>query len=170
MADLTHIRSLFDYNAWANGHLLDAAASLGQADLAKNLGASFGSVEGNLLHVLWAQAIWHQRFTGAEAPVLPGAGAGTEAIRAAYTTSNDALRDYVGSLSDTDLTRTLSYEDTRGNANEPPLWQLLVHLVNHGTHHRAECAMLLTSLGSPPRQLDYIFFELERDGAPPRLT
>lgn len=30
--------------------------------------------------------------------------------------------------------------------------------------------MLLTSLGHAPRQLDYIFFELERAGAPPRLT
>lgn len=29
--------------------------------------------------------------------------------------------------------------------------------------------MLLTSLGKPPRQLDYIFFELERAGGRPRL-
>lgn len=169
MADFTHIRSLYDYNAWANGHLLDAAASLSQADLAKELGASFGSVEGNLLHVLWAQAVWLQRFAGGEALDVPRPGAGMEAIRDAYATSNDALRDYVRPLSDADLTSTISYTDTRGNAYEPPLWQPLVHLVNHGTHHRAECAMLLTSLGSPPRQLDYMFFELERAGAPPRL-
>ena len=170
MPNLDHIQSLYDYNAWANGHLLDAAASLSQADLAKELGASFGSVEGNLLHVLWAQGTWFQRFAGGEAAAVPEAAAGTDAIRDAYTTSNDALRGYVGSLSDTDLANTLSYTDTRGDAYEPPLWQPLVHLVNHGTHHRAECAMLLTSLGSPPRQLDYMFFELERAGAPPRLT
>ena len=170
MADLTHIQSLYDYNAWANGHLLDAAASLSQADLAKELGASFGSVEGNLLHVLWAQGIWLQRFAGGDRPDVPETGAGLEAIGGAFDASNDALRDYVQSLSDTDLASTLSYTDTRGNAYEPPLWQPLVHLVNHGTHHRAECAMLLTSLGSPPRQLDYMFFELERAGAPPRLT
>ncbi len=170
MASLDHIQSIYDYNAWANGHILDAAASLSADDLSKDLGASFGSVEGNLLHVLWAQCIWHQRFSGVEAPAVPKAGAGTEAIRDAYATSDDALRDYVRSRSDADLTGTLSYTDTRGNAFEPPLWQPLVHLVNHGTHHRAECAMLLTSLGSPPRQLDYMFFELERAGAPPRLT
>ena len=170
MADLTYIQSLYGYNAWANGHLLDAAASLSQADLAKELGASFGSVEGNLLHVLWAQGTWLQRFAGGDDPDVPRSGAGTDTIREAYTTSNDALRDYVGSLRETDLANTLSYTDTLGNSYAPPLWQPLVHLVNHGTHHRAECAMLLTSLGSPPRQLDYIFFELERAGAPPRLT
>ncbi|MCH8009677.1 MAG: hypothetical protein IIC91_12530 [Chloroflexi bacterium] len=77
---------------------------------------------------------------------------------------------FVAALTEDDLAGVLSYTDTRGNAYDRPLWQPLVHLVNHGTHHRAECAMLLTSLGLAPRQLDYIFFELERGGAPPRLT
>lgn len=121
MANLTHIRSIYDYNAWANGHLLDAAASLSQADLAKDLGASFGSVEGNLLHVLWAQCIWLQRFTGGDSLAVPRPGAGTDAVRDAYATSNDALSEYVRALSDADLTSTISYTDTRGNAFEPPL-------------------------------------------------
>jgi uncharacterized damage-inducible protein DinB len=38
----------------------------------------------------------------------------------------------------------------------------MTHVVNHGTHHRAETAMALTALGKPPRQLDYLYFELER--------
>jgi uncharacterized damage-inducible protein DinB len=46
----------------------------------------------------------------------------------------------------------------------------MLHLVNHGTHHRAETALLLTALGKPPRQLDYVFYELEREGGPPRLA
>ena len=49
MASLDHIRALYDYNAWANEHLLEAASSVDEAELAKELGASFGSVEGNLL-------------------------------------------------------------------------------------------------------------------------
>ena len=45
---------------------------------------------------------------------------------------------------------------------ERPLGPLMTHVVNHGTHHRAETAMALTALGKPPRQLDYLYFELER--------
>jgi uncharacterized damage-inducible protein DinB len=167
---LDHVTSLFDYNAWANGHILDASAKLSDGDLLKELGASFGSVRGNLVHVLWAQSVWLSRFQAHGGPVVLGDFASLATIRDAYTESHDALGDYVGSLSEDDLATELSYTDTRGNAFVPPLWQLLVHMVNHGTHHRAECAMLLTSLESPPRQLDFIFFELERAGAPPRLT
>ncbi len=170
MADVDHIRSVYDYYTWANEHVLDAASSLSEAELAKELGASFGSVQGNLRHVFWAQGLWLQRFTGAEAAEVPGATAGIAAIREAYVASEDTLSGFVAAVTEDDLVGVLSYEDTRGNTYERPLWQPLVHLVNHGTHHRAECAMLLTSLGHAPRQLDYIFFELERDGAAPRLT
>ena len=170
MPPVDYIRSIYDYNAWANIHLLNAAAKLSAAELAKDLGASFGSVEGNLLHVLWAQGIWLQRFAGGDAPDAVQPGAGIDAIREGYAESHRALSDYVAKLSGDALDQPLSYTDTLGNAYAPPLWQPLAHMVNHGTHHRAECAMLMTSIGSPPRQLDFIFFELERAGAPPRLT
>ena len=170
MAGLDHIRSLCEYNAWANEHVLDAASSLDEDELAKELGASFGSVRGNLLHVLWAEGIWLERFTGGDAADVPRATAGIAAVRETYAASSSELSRFVSALTEENLGEKLAYTDTRGNDFEPPLWQPLVHLVNHGTHHRAECAMLLTSLGHAPRQLDYIFFELERDGASPRLT
>ena len=170
MAGLDHIRSLYDYNAWAKEHVIAEASSCSEGELARELGASFGSVRGNLLHVLWAQGVWLQRFTGGAAAEVPGADAGIGTIREAHAASSDALSRFVAKLTEEDLTEKLAYTDTRGNDFEPPLWQPLVHLVNHGTHHRAGCAMLLTSLGHALRQLDYIFFELERAGAPPRLT
>src|SRR5262249_35001632 len=37
-------------------------------------------------------------------------------------------------------------------------WQMLVHLVNHGTHHRSEVAELLTRLNSPPPGLDPLIY------------
>ena len=37
-----------------------------------------------------------------------------------------------------------------------PVWQMLAHVVNHGTQHRAEAAALLTSDGRSPGELDMI--------------
>ena len=164
MTVLEQIRALYAYNEWANGHLLEASAGLSDEELGRTLGASFGSVQGNLSHMVWAQVVWLARWTGLEMPEVPPPGLGDVLgpIREAYQASHEGLRRYVSSLADGDLSGVVSYVDTKGDAQERPLWQVMLHMVSHGTHHRAETALLLTSLGKAPRQLDYIFFELER--------
>jgi uncharacterized damage-inducible protein DinB len=45
-----------------------------------------------------------------------------------------------------------------------PVWQMLVHVVNHGTQHRAEAAALLTAESRSPGELDLINYAEELAG------
>lgn len=164
MSALDQIRALYEYNEWANNHILAAAEGLSEEEFGRKQGASFDSVRGNLAHVVAGQIVWLGRWPGekSEAFWLLAGEPSLDTIRQMHETSHEGLRRFVGSLSEEDLGRIISYLDSRGSPQERVLWQLMVHLVNHGTHHRAETAMALTSLGKPPRQLDYLFFELER--------
>jgi uncharacterized damage-inducible protein DinB len=45
-----------------------------------------------------------------------------------------------------------------------PVWRMLVHVVNHGTQHRAEAAALLTAEGRSPGELDLINYAEEQAG------
>ena len=38
------------------------------------------------------------------------------------------------------------------------VWQMLTHLMNHGTQHRSEAALLLTQAGRAPGELDLIVY------------
>lgn len=165
MDALEQIRALYEYNEWANSHVLAAASALSDEEIGRDLGASFGSVQANLAHTLAAQILWLARWTGSERATMPELEKGQtlEEIREGYATSHDGLRRFVASLGQGDIARAVSYIDMRGNAQERPLWQVMLHVVNHGTHHRAETAMLLTSSGKPPPQLDYVYFELGRE-------
>ncbi len=164
MSALEQIRALYEYNEWANNHVLQAASGLGEEELGREMGASFGSIQGNLVHTVGAQILWLARWAPSGPVGMPQLREGhvMEATREAYEDSHEGLRAFVASLGPEDPDTVVSYVDSRGQPLERPLGQLMVHLANHGTHHRAETAMLLTALGQPPRQLDYLFFELER--------
>ncbi len=165
MGALQQIQALYEYNEWANDHVLEAASGLSEEEFSRDQGASWGSVEANLAHINAGHVVWLARWTRGKIPgplMEVQSIRGYETIRKAFEESHEELRRFVGSLGEGDIARAISYVDTRGTAYERPLGPLMTHVVNHGTHHRAETAMALTALGKPPRQLDYLYFELER--------
>jgi uncharacterized damage-inducible protein DinB len=150
--------------------VLEATSQLTEEEISRKQGASFESVEGNLAHIMGAQVVWLQRWAGGPnaKPVLDFQKThGLSAIREAFAQSHDGLRSFVSSLTDDRLEETLAYKDSAGRPHERVMWQLMAHVVNHGTHHRAETAMAMAGLGKPMRELDYVFFELERAGLRP---
>lgn len=45
-----------------------------------------------------------------------------------------------------------------------PVWQMVLHVINHGTQHRSEAAALLTAEGRSPGELDLIIYAEELAG------
>jgi len=50
----------------------------------------------------------------------------------------------------------ISYSDMSGNPWKQPLWQLILHVVNHGTHHRGQVSGFLRAMGHVPPKLDLV--------------
>lgn len=158
MADAAQLRRLVAYNQWANDKILRAIAGMTADELARPVDAYVGSLEKNLQHVLLATRVWLARWKGAGAPSLG------ERVAVpwpeAYAETHAEFRAFVEPLTDADGDRVVHYKNTKGEPFQMVLGQLITHVVNHGTHHRAETGMLLERLGRSPGDMDYVYYLL----------
>jgi uncharacterized damage-inducible protein DinB len=85
-------------------------------------------------------------------------------IRSRWQQHHADLDGFLAELTTERLKAPLRYTHISGAVYELPLWQQLMHVVNHGTHHRSELADMLTRLGRPPKPTDLIRYFLEETG------
>jgi uncharacterized damage-inducible protein DinB len=83
-----------------------------------------------------------------------------EVLQTRWREEEDAWRAFLENLYDETLHRAVHYTNTKGVPFETKLWQILFHVVNHGTQFRGEAAVVLTSYHHSPGDLDYIAFVL----------
>ena len=161
------IRQLFDYNAWANRRSLSAAEKLSHQQFTKPMGSSFSSIRDTLAHIYGAEWIWLERFQGRSPSGLPKVDefADIETLRKTWLAHEKNLLSFVGGLTQSDLDREMEYKTLRFGVYKNPLWQSLMHLVNHGTYHRGQVTTMLRQLGAQPILLDMMHFFRERQTA-----
>jgi uncharacterized damage-inducible protein DinB len=83
-------------------------------------------------------------------------------LRAHWHEQEQKMRDWLLALNDADTDRIIRYTNTRGKEFARPLWEMLAHVVNHGSQHCAEAAAILTELGHSPGDIDLVFFADEQ--------
>lgn len=167
---LDDIRTLIEFNYWGNHRALDACAGLTPEQFMRDLGNSFPSVRDTLAHILGAEWIWHERWHGRSPKtlLLPGDFPDLASIRARWGDVESDSRKFVGGLNEATLARVHEYRLVSGVASAQPLWQLIQHLVNHGSYHRGQITMMLRILGAKPMGTDLITFYRERPAAAAR--
>ncbi len=159
------IRTLYAYNAWANRRILDTAAQLTPEQLKAPGRASFDSVHATLVHTMSAQWMWLSRWQGLSPKAMldPAEFAGLADIRERWQQIEQETQLLLDKLDEAVLEQDVLYTNTKGQQWAYPLWQLMLHQVNHATQHRSEIAMILTELGYSPDWLDLIrFLDLQK--------
>lgn len=156
----TDLLTLFEYNDWANARILQTAAKATPAQFVAAAPVSHGSLRGTLVHTLFAEVIWRMRCQGGQYIAFPADSQfpTLEPLVQKWNIEKQAMRTYLDTLDNDDLDRILPYTTIKGVDYAHPLWQILAHVVNHGTQHRSEAAMLLTGYGHSPGDIDLIVY------------
>jgi uncharacterized damage-inducible protein DinB len=150
---------LFAFGRWANDKICEAASQLDGAAFAREVGGSFGSVRGTMLHLYGAEWVWLERFHGRSPRAMPEDGRPVETLadlRAKWDPVQEELRVFVRALTSEKLSATISYSSFAGESFTRVLSDALVHLVNHGTYHRGQIVTLLRQLGKSAPSTDFL--------------
>lgn len=149
--DVADVRFLFGYDRWATERVLEAIEDIdpeawGTEGVVGDRG--LGSI---LVHMLGAHARWRMAFEGSgEGPRLEDEPLRSpDEVAAMWRTELDAFDRLVGEVTPAFLAHV---------EEGVPVHRMLVHLMNHGTQHRSEAALLLTQAGRSPGELDVFDF------------
>lgn len=146
----TDFQFLFRYTHWANVRILDTMQA---ADAVPERAVELFS------HLLRTQDVWVGRVQGTDhADLDPWGEEDLSACADRLVASTRRWQTVLDERGPNGLDQSIAYTNSKGTDFETPLRDLLSHVVNHGTHHRAQIALLLREADIAPPATDYIFF------------
>lgn len=148
-----------DYSAWASRRLVAAAAQLTEAELTHDFKTADHSVLETLVHTFAADRIWLWRFVGGAHPgFINEADRSLSVLETEWPKVYEGWRQWASSMTDDQVREPLTYRDMKDREWTQPRWHLVLHVVNHATHHRGQVAGFLRSLGHTPPATDLVYY------------
>jgi uncharacterized damage-inducible protein DinB len=159
MIDKATLDRQLEYTAWATRRLLDAVLSIPPEHLTHDFKTADRTIVNTLAHVFAADRVWLDRVNGrARAAFVEDRDRDVNVLREEWPALLTQWRRWINALDETLVGEPIGYKDFAGNPHKTPPWEIILHVVNHGTHHRGQVAGFLRTLGHVPPPLDMIRF------------
>lgn len=111
-----------------------------------------------MIHIFRSDRAWFGRIKNVAAAQYAAPEDNWDSIQTAWPELHQKWLQWAGELSEADATRVLVYKDLKGVERHNQVQQTVLHLVNHGTHHRGQVAGFLRAMGQTPPPLDFIAY------------
>jgi uncharacterized damage-inducible protein DinB len=148
------MRSLVEYDGWADERIWTRVAALDQEQVASMPVVGVRSISDTLAHMLGARVWWLSRWKGGEFAMPDVTTLGR--LQTAYGAVHAELVTFVAGVAAEGW--SVGYE---AFGPKLPLSAIVAQVMLHGVQHRAELAAMLSGAGQSPGDLDYILFMRE---------
>ena len=155
-------RQFYDYHFTQNRKIWENyITQLSPEQFTQAVNYSHGSVRDQIVHLLDVDDVWFSELRSSEpSEPLPGTSSDDRnIIRAHWDKVEQKMLDYLSELRDDMLFDKPIKEPDEDK--DLIVWQVLLHVVNHGTDHRAQLLRVLNDLGVETTSQDYIFYVYE---------
>lgn len=158
-------RHFYDYHFAENRKIWDSyVTQLSPEHFNQPASYSHGSVRDQIVHIMNVEEGWFTELRGGEFPEpFPSSSSSSsadsddrEAIRARWDSVMQSMREYLAGLRDDMLFNKPIKEPDEDR--DLIVWQVLLHVANHGTDHRAQLLRVLNDLGVETSYQDYMFY------------
>lgn len=158
MSDLTSIAELIRYGDTANAVVMASVAPMSDEQLDRTLDLGMGSLRKICQHLLAGEVTWLARISGqadAKWPAKPISSSARE-MAVMFEDVAQQRQNFLGSVTDDDLGRVQKYRDSKGSIFQATLRQMLLQMIVHATHHRAQAVNAIRRVGGVPPEVDYM--------------
>lgn len=153
------------YHNWANGLLLDLIKSLPETQQRQEVRSSFNSLYSTLLHMLDAENIWWQRMKLQEHVTRPSESftGNMKELSNRLILQSRQWQEWIVAASEPQILHEFKYQNSKRESFKQPVYQVLLHIFNHGTYHRGQLVNILRQLGVEKiPQTDYIVWSRKK--------
>ncbi len=127
--------------------MTESILSLSEETVEKAVISSFSSLKLTLLHMWNAENIWWQRIKLAET-IQPIENANSiQEITAGLVAQSKQWEAWVEKSTPAAFEHQFIYYNSKKERFKQPVYQVLLHLFNHGTYHRGQLVTMLRQLG-----------------------
>jgi len=85
-----------------------------------------------------------------------------EALRRCWPAVHREWLEWAPLAGDSGWDRIVPHQDSAGNSYRLPAWQIVMHVVNHGSYHRGQIATMMRETGIQPPATDLVMFYREQ--------
>lgn len=137
------------YHKWANQLLLELIHTLPQEKQTQHVPSSFSSLHLTIVHLWDAESVWWQRMCLQEHVVFPSKNfsGNTKDASDQLIQMNNKWYEWLQQIQEHVLQHVFHYHNTKKQQFRQPVYQMLLHLFNHGTYHRGQLVNMLRQLG-----------------------
>jgi len=140
------LQKLVNYDKWANKKVFQVIRKIDDSSLSKEIESLFA-------HLLTTQLVWVNRINKETLPEQIWPQLTLSDITLLVDENPDRLWNLIVRKDE-----TVQYKNSKGDLFKNTVEDILLHLIIHGQHHRAQISTLLRKKGVEPPVTDFIFF------------